>query len=532
MLTTFQRGLIVGCLLFLSLGADQSPVNLVKNSDLTQRTADGNLPAGFQVQGDVEYRYVGDPQNEVAGWGVALESARQGGSVAQSVTHIDSHQGRWFRFSFRGLAQDHFAVSSDGLFMKVEFFGNANGQRTEFDGKVKRLYSQIERDRRDLTVNGDRHVGGAAVWRTYELDVRIPFPQVDEIRACVGFDHGAANQAADSEFFITDFNLQRLTGIADDDWASSRDPRAARPENLIHIGGRWFYAARPGETSAPRLFDSSNSDRLLYHDDKWGAPFAGNTTAWLRAGDIDLDGNLVTQDRLITDNVTIEFDATSMIIHTQGLPNHPTGKFPQDGFGPARNPNYITQNRATYFIPLEPRINPQHVAVRPDDANHALPMGPIGIAQNGVVFFNPFDASSQDAMSMMDFCCGHPSPTGQYHYHKYPICINSPWADDGTGHSPVIGWAFDGFPIYGPYVAAGLMAKDASGDAGLNEFNIHFDKDRGWHYQVTPGKFPYIIGGFWGYEDSRDQRRGPPGGRGGRGGFGGPPWGMGGFQPP
>jgi YHYH protein len=126
---------------------------------------------------------------------------------------------------------------------------------------------------------------------------------------------------------------------------------------------------------------------------------------------------------------------------------------------------------------------------------------------------------------MMDFCCGHPSPDNQYHYHKYPICINSPWADDGTAHSPVIGWAFDGFPIYGPYVSAGVMAKDATGDQALNEFNIHYDKDRGWHYQVTPGKFPHIIGGFWGYEDSRDARHGRPGGRGGPGGFGGPPWG-------
>ncbi len=51
----------------------------------------------------------------------------------------------------------------------------------------------------------------------------------------------------------------------------------------------------------------------------------------------------------------------------------------------------------------------------------------------------------------MDRCCGHPDPDGTYHYHKYPICMKSPWADDGTDHSPLIGFAFDGFPIYGPY---------------------------------------------------------------------------------
>jgi hypothetical protein len=512
-----------------SPAAVDDPVNLVKNSDFSERAADGRQPADYQLDGDVEYRYVGDAAREVAGWGVAFQSGKDlngdgaiAGSVAQSVTGIDSSRGRWFRFAFRGLAQNHFAVAGDDLFMKVEFFGSKNGHRAEYDGKVKKIYSQVERDRCDLSVNSDRQVGGAAVWRTYQLDFRIPFSEVDEIRVSAGFGHGSARQARDSEFYVTDFRLQRLEGIADEDETATTRSQSAKPDNLVHIGGRWFYAALSGETAAPKLFDRSNADRLIYHDDQWGAPFAGNTTAWLRAGDLDSDGNLVQQDRFVADNVTISFDATSMIVHTQGLPNHPTGKFPMSGFGPASNPNYIQQRRATYYIPLDPQPNPNHVAIRLDDSNHALHGGPIGVAQNGIVFFNPFDADSKDATNMMDFCCGHPSPDNQYHYHKYPICINSPWADDGKEHSPVIGWAFDGFPIYGPYVSAGVMAKDATGDAGLNEFNIHWDPDRGWHYQVTPGKFPYVIGGFWGSEDSRDSirgrgprgggRRGPPGG--------------------
>jgi len=51
------------------------------------------------------------------------------------------------------------------------------------------------------------------------------------------------------------------------------------------------------------------------------------------------------------------------------------------------------------------------------------------------------------------------------------------------------------------------MAKDLGGDNALNAFNLHWDKDRGWHYHVTPGKFPYIIGGYWGTEDPRDAIR-------------------------
>jgi hypothetical protein len=131
----------------------------------------------------------------------------------------------------------------------------------------------------------------------------------------------------------------------------------------------------------------------------------------------------------------------------------------------------------------------------------------------------------------MDYCCGHPAPDNTYHYHKYPICINSPWADEGKEHSPLLGWAFDGFPIYGPYARAGVLAKDLKGPDALNEFNLHEDTDRGPHYQVTPGTFPYIIGGYWGTPDPRDVQRGRrpdggPGGFGPRRGPGGPPAGI------
>jgi hypothetical protein len=62
----------------------------------------------------------------------------------------------------------------------------------------------------------------------------------------------------------------------------------------------------------------------------------------------------------------------------------------------------------------------------------------------------------------------------------------------------VIGFAFDGFPIYGPYESDGLMAKEATGELSLDSCNGHTDSVRGYHYHVTPGRFPYIIGGYAG----------------------------------
>jgi YHYH protein len=184
-------------------------------------------------------------------------------------------------------------------------------------------------------------------------------------------------------------------------------------------------------------------------------------------------------------------------MQSQGYPNHPTADFPNSG-----NPNSIRVQEFTFRLPLEPRLAPQITR---------LPMGPIGVALNGVVFFNPFEQGGMNAVEgysevWLDSCCGHPQQTGVYHYHKYPTCVKSPFPDDGTRHSPVIGFAFDGFPIHGPYESDGVMAKDVDGSAALDACNGHSDVDRGYHYHVTPGRFPYVIGGYRGVPEASNNR--------------------------
>jgi hypothetical protein len=68
-----------------------------------------------------------------------------------------------------------------------------------------------------------------------------------------------------------------------------------------------------------------------------------------------------------------------------------------------------------------------------------------------------------------DPCNAHQPGNGEYHYHENPICLryqlndNLTAANVGTAnatysettgalhHSPILGWAFDGYPVYGPY---------------------------------------------------------------------------------
>ncbi len=490
---------------------------LVTNPRFTETSADSRGPAGYVLKGDVIWGTAGRDY-ESAPRGVALLSGKdldgdggRSGSVAQDVTGFAGGVDKWFRFSVRGLAEPNFAVKNDDLFLRVDFFA-AKGANS-LEGVSRKIYPLVIRDREELAANGNFKKDGGAVWKTYALEFKLPFREIDQLRLCVGFKNGCAATDKDAAFHVTDWALVPIP-------APESAPKVVKtakgyepsPKDLVPLGGRWYYEPEPGSKGKPdRLtVNYKNAGRLYYCDGRLANPFAENMTAWLRKGFLDIAGKEVTEDRLIADNVVVRFeDDKTLVVRARNIPNHPTAEFPARRGSGDRNPHYIQEHDTTYYLPLNPVHNPKAVAVNKDGSNRALPMGAIGVAINGVVFFNPFDAGMQDATDLMDRCCGHPAPGNLYHYHKYPVCVKSPFIDEGEEHSPLIGWAFDGYPIYGPYEAKGVMAKDAK-DNPLNEFNLHYDEVRGWHYHVTPGKFPYIIGGYWGEVDQRNFRRRSP----------------------
>jgi hypothetical protein len=103
----------------------------------------------------------------------------------------------------------------------------------------------------------------------------------------------------------------------------------------------------------------------------------------------------------------------------------------------------------------------------------ATPYGHIGIWTNGVSIYNPKDAKTwQDSgkwfqnafyfehlqLETFDPCLGHPNNTHEYHLHVNPTCLYND--ADSSVHAPIIGFAFDGFPVYGAYAFA---QKDGTG---------------------------------------------------------------------
>jgi hypothetical protein len=242
------------------------------------------------------------------------------------------------------------------------------------------------------------------------------------------------------------------------------------PSGVSPIGGRWYVKA--GDKPVYYYLDGDQFvDLFSYHSQ-----------------DSNKDG---------IENVRLSHDKEFLIVESQGYPNHPTAVYPNSG-----NPNSIRVQNFTFRLPLVPKLA---------DKITRLPMGPVGTALNGVVFFNPFEMEGMNAVEgysevWLDSCCGHPQQTGVYHYHKYPSCVRSPFKDDGKQHSPIIGFAWDGFPLYGPYESDGKMAKDLDSKNALDACNGHSDEERGYHYHVTPGRFPYILGGYAGVVEPSNNR--------------------------
>lgn len=72
-------------------------------------------------------------------------------------------------------------------------------------------------------------------------------------------------------------------------------------------------------------------------------------------------------------------------------------------------------------------------------------------------------------LETFDYCNGHQPGSGMYHHHINPVCLRAQLNDNvlpvatgrlgtqyaekasGWSHSPILGWANDGYPVYGPY---------------------------------------------------------------------------------
>lgn len=207
-------------------------------------------------------------------------------------------------------------------------------------------------------------------------------------------------------------------------------------------------------------------------------------TSWLQNNSIlgqhYVQGNSTPiQDNVLANVQQVEYSTNWVYVSSHGVPAYITGPF-LDG-----NPSLTEDQDAIFKLPLNPTQNTGTAT--------ATNMGHIGVFINGVGLFDYADGVSWNNNSQTEgggpimgppgqgiwnrdavvaeregFDCakGHPAQ-GTYHHHQNPSAFDldlvvlsdicNSYAADGlyiinpSEHSPLIGFAFDGFPIYGAY---------------------------------------------------------------------------------
>ena len=227
-----------------------------------------------------------------------------------------------------------------------------------------------------------------------------------------------------------------------------------------------------------------------------GAPGAFRAGPWLdeQAMRWDATRKIAVQGSNPVDGTfSVSIRSGTRSLSGNGLPkSHNVGTFPVQQDDPAyqydRNPNRIAANPLSEDLPANPRRNAEATCIG----------GEVGVMTSGVRLFNAFDIGGRDAVAheIQDACDGHPQRTGQYHYHSLSRCLE----DNASGHSKLMGWAYDGFGIYGPRGENGATMTTATLDAchgHTHAITWNGKRKRMYHYHAT-ADFPYTVSCFRG----------------------------------
>jgi hypothetical protein len=157
----------------------------------------------------------------------------------------------------------------------------------------------------------------------------------------------------------------------------------------------------------------------------------------------------------VADVTLVRYSTNFVYVTCSGIPSYPIGPW-------AGSPNTPTNGNWVYKLTLNP--------TPATGTGTAVGLGHVGVLLDGTSFFNSRDARSYNNQGIwnqtawfferasFDSCNGHPSPNREWHPHALPTCLVGPL--NAARHSPLVGFAFDGFPIYGPY---GYANADGSG---------------------------------------------------------------------
>jgi hypothetical protein len=160
---------------------------------------------------------------------------------------------------------------------------------------------------------------------------------------------------------------------------------------------------------------------------------------------------------IIVDVEAVYYDSNEVYVKTSGVPDY--YNFTNNN----GNVNAASDLKAVFKITRTPQQNT-------GTPFSTLGGGQYGLYKDGTLLFNGEDARSYKNQNIwhslayyfeyMDFdnTWGHSTPTKQYHHHVLDLAMQD--TTKSMVHSPIIGFAFDGYPVYGPFAHKNPM--DAS----------------------------------------------------------------------
>lgn len=174
------------------------------------------------------------------------------------------------------------------------------------------------------------------------------------------------------------------------------------------------------------------------------------------------------------------------LIHSDSYPDHKVME------GVVGTNEQIPWPAPGYFAPV--KFNPAFSGV-PQNRDSSM-----AVAVNGIPIFDYtvggnldtedlfYHQPHLDAMTRqeIDSCGGHAGKGDDYHYHELPSCMLEQM--DNKDDNPIIGWGFDGFPLYGNDNPDGSPIAQGV----LDVCNGQLDPVFGYRYH-TSDEQPYII---------------------------------------
>ncbi len=297
-------------------------------------------------------------------------------------------------------------------------------------------------------------------------------------------------------FSQTVFADTRTNALAIFDWAESQYPSLLAP-----VGGtvqeiQGFYVRYYSDTD---IYLGVQGDNLWALGQQLGADavYVGKISEFISLTSTDISDAILTNQRgsctyyadklfsavedlkrgiLFTGSVDITVSGTECVITTNSIPNHDFND------SSAAFATQVSEVAAEFKIPINPMFAaaPTAIALTTDNGVllngvkvDLLAAGCFGVGDGKIGCNDMSQAWRYDPMSPLtqfgtDSHNAHTQPDGTYHYHGNPQAL---FDTSGTIASPVVGFAADGFPIFGSFIEDGGSIREVTSSFQLKAGN-------------------------------------------------------------